>query len=133
MAHMTLEYSANLRAEGDFRTLCHALARTMIAQRDGQAAVFPIGGIRVRAIPCDDYCIGDGALNAGFVHAIVKMGAGRSPAVRDAACGALFEAMKSHFARQYATMGLALSLEVIEFSEAGTLKHNNLHALFRKP
>lgn len=133
MAHLTLEYSANLRAGGDFHGLCQKLARAMVEQHDGHAAVFPTGGIRVRAIPCEDYCIGDGALNAGFVHAILKMGAGRTPAVRDAACNALFETLKSHFAVQYATMGLALSLEVTEFSEAGTLKHNNLHALFRKP
>ena len=40
--------------------------------------------------------------------------------------------MKAHFAAQYAQRGLALSLEFIEFSESGTLKHNNLHARFKK-
>jgi 5-carboxymethyl-2-hydroxymuconate isomerase len=40
--------------------------------------------------------------------------------------------MKAHFAAHYERMGLALSLEVGEFSEAGTWKHNNLHARFRK-
>ncbi len=133
MAHVTLEYSANLRADGDFPALCRKLAATIAEQSDGAKAVFPIGGIRVRAIPCEDYCIGDGTLNAGFVHAILKMGAGRSQAVRDAVCNAAFEVMKQHFARQYATMGLALTLEVMEFSEAGALKHNNLHTLYRKP
>ena len=129
MAHLTLEYSANLRSDGDFAGLCRTLAGVLLAQRDGTAAVFPPGGIRVRAIPCDDYCIADGRIDAGFVHATLKMGAGRTPAVRDAACNAVFEAMKQHFARQFASMGLALSLEVNEFSEAGTLKHNNLHRL----
>jgi 5-carboxymethyl-2-hydroxymuconate isomerase len=132
VAHLTLEYSANLRAGGDFPGLCRKLAATMVAQRDGGQAVFPIGGIRVRAIPCDDYCIADGAADAGFVHAILKMGAGRSAAVRDAAGSALFEVIKQHFASQFAAQGLALSLEMSEFSEAGTWKHNNLHARFRK-
>ena len=36
--------------------------------------------------------------------------------------------MKAHFETQYAQQGLALSLELSEFSESGTLKHNNLHA-----
>jgi len=45
----------------------------------------------------------------------------------------LFEIMKAHFAEQFAKRGLALSLELNEFSEAGTLKHNNLHARFKKP
>jgi 5-carboxymethyl-2-hydroxymuconate isomerase len=132
VAHLTLEYSANLRGGGDFPGLCARLAATMAAQRDGDKPVFPIGGIRVRAIPCDDYCIADGAPDAGFVHANLKMGAGRSEAVRNATCSALFEVMKQHFAPQFAAQGLALSLEMSEFSEAGTWKHNNLHARFRK-
>jgi 5-carboxymethyl-2-hydroxymuconate isomerase len=41
--------------------------------------------------------------------------------------------MKAHFADQFANQGLALSLELNEFSESGTLKHNNLHARFKKP
>jgi 5-carboxymethyl-2-hydroxymuconate isomerase len=132
MAHLTLEYSANLRAGGDFGGLCAKLAACMAAQRDGDQAIFPIGGIRVRATACEDYCIADGAPDAGFVHAILKMGAGRSEAVRKATCAALFEVLEQHFASQFATQGLALSLEASEFSEAGTWKHNNLHARFKK-
>ena len=40
--------------------------------------------------------------------------------------------MKTHFADEFARHGLALSLEFVEFSEAGTLKHNNLHARLKK-
>jgi 5-carboxymethyl-2-hydroxymuconate isomerase len=133
MAHLTLEYSANLRADGDFPELCRKLATALAEQRDGAKAVFPIGGVRVRAIPCEEYCIGDGTLDAGFVHASLKIGAGRSQMVRDVVCESAFDVMKQHFLRQYAKMGLALSLEVAEFSEAGTLKHNNLHTWYRKP
>jgi 5-carboxymethyl-2-hydroxymuconate isomerase len=96
--------------------------------------VFPPGGVRVRAIACEDYCIADGTLcDAGFVHAILKIGAGRSDAAKLATSTALFDIMKAHFAEQFSTRGLALSLELIEFSESGTLKHNNLHARFKKP
>jgi 5-carboxymethyl-2-hydroxymuconate isomerase len=133
MSHMTLEYSANLRAAGRFGELCRELAQYMSALKvDGQQ-VFPPGGVRVRATPCDDYCIADGsAEDAGFVHAILKIGAGRSAAAKSATCGGLFDIMKTHFAQQFAQQGLALSLELIEFSESGTLKHNNLHARFKK-
>jgi 5-carboxymethyl-2-hydroxymuconate isomerase len=130
MPHLTLEYSANLRAGGDFAALCRRLADVLAAQRDGDNPVY--GAIRVRAILCDDYCIADGAADAGFVHARLAIGAGRSDAVKRATGDALFDAMKSHFARQYEAHGLALSLEVAEFSESGTWKHNNLHARFRK-
>ena len=95
--------------------------------------MFPPGGVRVRAIPCDEYCIADGSVeDAGFVHAILKIGAGRSEAAKQATCDGLFDIMKAHFAPCYAQRGLALSLEFNEFSETGTLKHNNLHARLKK-
>ena len=133
MSHMTLEYSGNLRSEGRFAELCQKLARHMTGLTIGGAPVFPPGGVRVRAIPCDEYCIADGSLeDAGFVHAILKIGAGRSDAAKQATVGGLFDIMKAHFATQFAEHGLALSLELNEFSESGTLKHNNLHARFKK-
>jgi 5-carboxymethyl-2-hydroxymuconate isomerase len=133
MSHMTLEYSANLRDTGRFGGLCRKLAQFMSALRVEGTAVFPPGGVRVRAIACEEYCIADGtASDAGFVHAILKIGAGRSAAAKQATCTGLFDIMKAHFAEQFATQGLALSLELDEFSEAGTLKHNNLHARFKK-
>ena len=133
MSHLTLEYSANLRASGRFGELCRKMAQFMTVLRVDGAAVFPPGGGRVRAIPFDEYCIADGtAGDAGFVHAILKIGAGRSDAAKQATCTGLFDIMKAHFAEQFARHGLALSLELNEFSEAGTLKHNNLHARFKK-
>jgi 5-carboxymethyl-2-hydroxymuconate isomerase len=134
MSHMTLEYSANLRDAGRFGELCRKLARFMTALRVEGTAVFPPGGVRVRAIACEEYCIADGTVSdAGFVHAILKIGAGRGDAAKQATCDGLFEIMKEHFAEQFSKQGLALSLELAEFSESGTLKHNNLHARFKKP
>jgi 5-carboxymethyl-2-hydroxymuconate isomerase len=133
MSHMTLEYSANLRADGRLGELCRQLAQFMSALRVEGAAVFPPGGVRVRAIVCEEFCIADGSVgDAGFVHGILKIGAGRSEAAKRATCNGLFDIMKAHFARQFAEQGLALSLELSEFTEAGTLKHNNLHARFKK-
>jgi 5-carboxymethyl-2-hydroxymuconate isomerase len=134
MSHMTLEYSANLRDEGRLGELCRKLAQFMTAMRIDGAAVFPPGGVRVRAIACEEYCVADGtAHDAGFVHAVLKIGAGRGDAAKQATCTGLFEIMKEHFAEQFLKQGLALSLELNEFSESGTLKHNNLHARFKKP
>ena len=131
MPHLTLEYSGNLRESGDFGTLCAALARTLMAQQADGELVYPLGGIRVRAIAADAWCIGDGRADAAFVHARLSVGAGRSEAVRQATGDALFAVMKAHFAELFARQGLALSLEIGEFSGAGTWKHNNLHARMR--
>ncbi|MDR1967764.1 MAG: 5-carboxymethyl-2-hydroxymuconate Delta-isomerase, partial [Burkholderiaceae bacterium] len=44
---------------------------------------------------------------------------------------ALFAMIKQHFAGLFARRGLALSMEIAEFPEAGTWKHNNIHARYR--
>jgi 5-carboxymethyl-2-hydroxymuconate isomerase len=132
MSHMTLEYSSNLRVAGRFDELCRNLAQFMTGLHIDGKAIFPAGGVRVRAIPCEEYCLADGSLaDAAFVHAILKIGAGRSEAAKDATKAGLFEILKAHFASEYQTRGLALSLEFVEFSESGTLKHNNLHVRLR--
>jgi 5-carboxymethyl-2-hydroxymuconate isomerase len=133
MSHLTLEYSSNLRAGGHFVELCRKLALFMTSLKVEGKPIFPAGGVRVRAIPCDEYCIADDSLaDAGFVHAILKIGAGRNESAKHATVNGLFEIMNVHFEPQYARQGLALSLELAEFSESGTLKHNNLHARLKR-
>jgi len=62
----------------------------------------------------------------------LKIGAGRDDAVKRKVCDALFEMVKAHFAALYARRYLALSMELVEFSEGGTVQHNNVHAKFKK-
>ena len=126
MAHLILEYSANLRSEADIPALLRKANQVLIEQ-----SVFPVGGIRSRAIALDDYCVADGSGDDAFVHATLKIGAGRSEAARQKTGDDLFAMLKTHFAALYARRYLALSLEIVEFSEQGTWKHNNIHARYR--
>ena len=128
MPHITVEYTANLKPDADIPGLLARINAVMIAQGDA----FPIGGIRSRAIELADYRIADGAADDAFVHVTVKIGAGRDESVKKAAFDALFAAIKTHFAALHARRYLALSMEIAEFSEAGTYKHNNIHARFCK-
>ncbi|AJZ61319.1 5-carboxymethyl-2-hydroxymuconate isomerase family protein [Paraburkholderia fungorum] len=128
MPHLTLEYSANLADEDSIGRLCRSLAQCLDAQRENEQRVYPLGGIRVRALRCAQYSIADGRADAAFLHAVLKIGAGRSDAAKKATGDALFEVIKQHFATEFEKHGLALSLEINEFSESGTWKHNNLHA-----
>ena len=132
MPHITVEYTDNLGPEARIADLLARINQVMIAQKDeaGKPA-YPIGGIRSRAIALDEYCIADGADDYAFVHATVKIGAGRSEVVEKRTTDALFAAMQEHFAELFARRYLALSLELFRFSEAGTYKHNNIHAKFR--
>lgn len=129
MPHLTFEYTDNLRADGDIPGLLKKANAVLIAQ----GGVFPVGGIRTRAICYSEYCIADGEADYAFVHASLKIGFGRSEDEKNKACEALFATMQAHFAAIAASRYLALSLEIAEFSEAGTWKQNNIHARFRQP
>jgi 5-carboxymethyl-2-hydroxymuconate isomerase len=131
MPHLIFEFTANLRADADIGALLAKANQVLMAQRDGGQQVFPTGAIRSRAIALEQWSIADGSHDDAFVHAHLKMGAGRAASVRQATGDALFDMMKAHFADLFARRGLALSLEISEFSESGTWKQNNLHARYR--
>ncbi|BAQ11909.1 5-carboxymethyl-2-hydroxymuconate isomerase [Bacillus sp. OxB-1] len=128
MPHFIVEYTDNLKEEADIPKLLEKIHEVMITR----GSVFPIGGIRSRAIELHDYRVADGAEDDAFVHATLKIGAGRSEDVKKEACDALFEVIKDHFAPLMAKRFLALSMELYEFSEAGTYKQNNIHTRFKK-
>lgn len=128
MPHLTYEYTANLAADADIPGLLRKSNQVLIAQ-DG---VFPTGGIRSRAVRLEDYCVADGTADDAFVHATLKIGAGRSEEAKKKTGDELFKMITDHFAAIYASRSLALSMEIIEFSEAGTWKQNNIHARYRK-
>jgi len=129
MPHLTFECTDNIYDEAGIPALLQGANAVLIAQ-DG---VYPTGGIRARAIRLLDYCVADGSADDAFVHATLKIGSGRSPEAKQKTGDALFALMAAHFADLYARRGLALSLEIAEFSEAGTWKQNNIHARYRKP
>ncbi|MCP1311608.1 5-carboxymethyl-2-hydroxymuconate Delta-isomerase [Paenibacillus tyrfis] len=128
MPHIIIEYTNNVKVEGDIPSLLRKINSVLISRSD----IFPIGGIRSRAIEIHDYCIADGAEDDAFVHVTLKIGAGRSESDKKAVCDELFDMIKTHFADFWNKRYLAISMELIEFSETGTYKHNNIHARFKK-
>lgn len=128
MPHFVLEYSSNIKAEADIPGLLKKVNQVLLAQN----GVFPPGGIRARAYEAHDYAIADGAEDYAFVHCQIKIGSGRSQAGKKKAFDELFEMIKQHFSELFSKRYLAISMEAGEFSEAGTYKHNNLHARFKK-
>lgn len=129
MPHFIVEYTANLKVDADIPALLKKANDTIIGQ---PGAVFPPGGTRSRAIELTDYRMADGAEDDAFVHATLKIGAGRSDAQKRRVCDDLFEMLKDHFAELFAGRYLALSMELYEFDERGTYKHNNVHARFAR-
>ena len=128
MPHLVFEYTDNIAAEADIPGLLRKANESLIAQ----GGVLPVGGIRSRAVRLTEYCVADGSADDAFVHATLKIGAGRSVEVRKKIGDDLFAVMKEHLAALYARRYLALSLEIAEFDEGGTWKHNNIHGRFKK-
>lgn len=128
MPHVIIEYTDNLTGETDIPTLLEGIHAVLM----GHGTVFPVGGIRSRAVALHDYRVADGREDDAFVHVTLKIGAGRSEEVKKQVGDELFDVVKAHFTDLFARRSLALSMELQEFSEAGTYKHNNIHARFRK-
>ena len=128
MPHLTFECTDNIYDEAAIRDLLKKANAVLIAQ----GGVYPTGGIRVRVIRLYDYCVADGSQDDAFVHATLKIGSGRSEEAKKKTGDDLFRMLTEHFAALYARRGLALSLEIAEFSEAGTWKQNNIHARYKK-
>ena len=128
LPHFIVEYTDNIKNEANIAKLFEEIHKVLIARN----TIFPIGGIRSRAIELHDYRMADGAEDDAFVHAILKIGAGRSAEIKKDVGDALFEVMKEHFSLLMSTRYLALSMELIEFSEAGSYKQNNIHSRFKK-
>lgn len=126
MPHLILEYTDNIRGEAHISELLKKLNGVLI--KHGEA--FPIGGIRSRAIELHDYCVADGAEDDAFVHATLKIAAGRSEEAKQTACDELFDVITAHFADLYEHRYLALSLELHEFQRP-TWRQNNIHQRFK--
>ena len=122
MPHLIVEYSANIARDIDIPRLVSVIHAAAL-----ETGVFPIGGLRTRAQRRDHYVIADGHPDNAFIHVQARIGAGRTPEVRQNAAEHIFGALKSAMAEVFARRPLGLTLEIVEIDPVGSLKHNNLH------
>jgi 5-carboxymethyl-2-hydroxymuconate isomerase len=134
MPHLIVLYSANLESETDMSALCRRLADAMLTVQDEQRQqVFPTGGVRVFAYPASHYAVADGQRDYAFVYLNLRMGRGRTAAIKQRAGETLLAAAKAHFEPLFATRYIGLTLQVDEGQEVFDAKHSTIHTLFRKP
>ncbi|TLZ27331.1 MAG: 5-carboxymethyl-2-hydroxymuconate Delta-isomerase [Gammaproteobacteria bacterium] len=134
MPHLIVLYSANLESETDMSALCRRLADAMLTVQDEQRQqVFPTGGVRVFAYPASHYALADGQRDYAFVYLNLRMGRGRTAAIKQRAGETLLAAAKAHFEPLFATRYIGLTLQVDEGQEVFDAKHSTIHPLFRKP
>ncbi len=122
MAHIVIEYSANLRGQFDLDGFLRAVHGAALA-----TGVFPVGGIRTRAYEAQHYVIADAHPDNAFVHMSLKVGHGRDVATRKKACEAIFAVACQQLAALYERLPLGIALEMQEIDPVLTFKKNNLH------
>jgi 5-carboxymethyl-2-hydroxymuconate isomerase len=134
MPHCVILYTPNVDSKTDMTALCRALADAMLTVRDEAGAqVFPTGGTRVLAYPAAHYAVADGKGDYGFVYLNVRMGAGRSDAVKKYAGDTLMQVVKQHFAPIFDRELLGITLQIDESpGQVYDGKHSSLHPLFNK-
>ena len=122
MAHIVIEYSANLGGQFDLDGFLKAVHEAALA-----TGVFPIGGIRTRAYEARHYVIADAHPDNCFVHISLKVGHGRDVNTRKRACEAIFDVACRQLAAVFERLPLGIALEMQEIDPVLTFKKNNLH------
>ena len=122
MPHFSIEYSANLDERLDMAEVCE-----IVRKAAGETGIFPIGGIRVRAIRCEHYAIADGKRDYGFLAMLLRLGEGRDLAARQRAGEHVFKTLSAHHDPIFASSKFALSFDMQINDAATSWKRNNIH------
>ena len=122
MPHFTLEYSANLDSLVDMDEVVEVVRKAA-----AETGIFPLGGIRVRAIKCEHYAIADGRANLGFLDMVLRLGGGRDLATRKQAGEHIFKALSAYLDPVFAGSKFALSFDMQINDKETSWKRNNLH------
>ncbi len=132
MPHLVIFYTLNIEAKIDMSELCRALVDTMLKQLDEAGKqVFPTGGTRVLAYPAPHYAVADGKADYGFVYLNLRIGAGRSDAIKNEAGRALIDCARALFDPVFKDNLIGLTLQVDEGAQVFDGKLGNLHPLFQ--
>jgi 5-carboxymethyl-2-hydroxymuconate isomerase len=122
MPHFTIEYSANLDALVDMGEAVEIVRKAAI-----ETGIFPLGGIRVRAIRCEHYAIADGNRDFSFLDMVLRLGEGRDLATRKKAGQHVFEALSAYLDPVFARHKFALSFDMQINDKETSWKRNNIH------
>ena len=122
MPHFTLEYSANLDARVDMTEVVEVVRKAAV-----ETGIFPLGGIRVRAVRCEHYAIADGQPNLGFLDMVLRLGEGRDLATRKKAGEHIFKALSAYLDPVFVQSKFALSFDMQINDKETSWKRNNIH------
>ena len=122
MPHFTIEYSANLDKRIDMAAVVELVRKAAI-----ETGIFPLGGIRVRAIRCEHAALADGRPHFGFLDMVLRLGEGRDLAARKKAGEHIFRALSAYLDPVFADQKFALSFDMQINDKETSWKRNNIH------
>lgn len=122
MPHLQIQYSSNIEKFKSLDALCTVLSQTI-----AELGYYPLGGIRVRAMPMLHYSIADQHPDNQFVDMIFRIGVGRSDAQKSETGERLIETAEDFFSEELASEHFMLSLEIIEIERSFSWKKNSVH------
>jgi 5-carboxymethyl-2-hydroxymuconate isomerase len=122
MPHFTIEYSANLEPRVDVAAVCELVRKAAV-----ETGIFPLGGIRVRAVRCEHFAIADGRADLGFLAMLLRLGEGRDLATRKTAGEHIFKALSAYLDPVFAQSKFALSFDMQINDKDTSWKRNNMH------
>lgn len=122
MPHFTIEYSANLEGRVDIAAVVELVRNAAV-----QTGIFPLGGIRVRAIKCEHYAIADGRRDYGFLDMVLRLGEGRDLPTRKKAGEHIFKTLSAYLDPVFANSKFALSFDMQINDKETSWKRNNIH------
>lgn len=123
MPHQIVEYSSNLDGVMDVRGLVDCLHAAAL-----ETGIFPLAGLRTRAVRRDCYRIADGHPDNAFVHVLLRIRYGRSLADRERAADSISKALFDFLASLSEARPLAISLDIQDIDPHTNRKHNNLRS-----
>jgi 5-carboxymethyl-2-hydroxymuconate isomerase len=120
--HFTIEYSANLDARVDMANVVEVVRAAAV-----ETGIFPLGGIRVRALRCEHYAIDDGNPDFAFLDMLLRLGEGRDLKTRNEAGEHIFGALSAYLDPVFAKGKFALSFDMQINDKETSWKRNNIH------
>jgi 5-carboxymethyl-2-hydroxymuconate isomerase len=122
MPHFTIEYSANLDKRVDMANVVELVRKAAV-----ETGIFPLGGIRVRAVRCEHFAIADGSAHFGFLDMVLRLGEGRDLPTRKKAGEHIFKALSAYLDPVFAGGKFALSFDMQINDKETSWKRNNIH------
>lgn len=126
MPHFIVEYSGNLHHRLEFQPLFKQLHEYVVSTGE-----FPLGGVRSRAIRCDDFRVADGRADFAFVNLNLKIGHGRSQELKQEVADKVFAILCDWLEPITSSGYCQISFELTELDPVLKSNKNNIHALFK--